>query len=255
MIWFRDWTEHRGGKSIPWGLPMSVTSLGLAEKTTGVEDGSFWHFLVCFRVVAQNERRDEWTSLLVTIKKLFIQYPVLVRLKEAGIARSRFRFQVVDPVDFLCLFYWLQMVFLWVITQLLHRETTWRPLTFLLMVSSTEPVKPLVTRHGCQTHSGSFLCPSHSILLFQGLRAENQRHKWEKRLEKVLIWQWKRTNSPIERCFWNHCHTAVCFILTIFLIYFDWIDVSFRLMFTSGFKCHQRRQCNYFLIQIKRESF
>lgn len=42
--------------------------------------------LNCFviRVVAQNERRDEWTSLLVTIKKLFIQYPVLVRLKEAG---------------------------------------------------------------------------------------------------------------------------------------------------------------------------
>uniref|UniRef100_A0A671TX73 DEP domain containing 5, GATOR1 subcomplex subunit n=1 Tax=Sparus aurata TaxID=8175 RepID=A0A671TX73_SPAAU len=36
-----------------------------------------------YRVVAQNERRDEWTSLLVTIKKLFIQYPVLVRLKEA----------------------------------------------------------------------------------------------------------------------------------------------------------------------------
>ena len=36
------------------------------------------------RVVAQNERRDEWTSLLVTIKKLFIQYPVLVRLKGAG---------------------------------------------------------------------------------------------------------------------------------------------------------------------------
>ncbi|XP_056591753.1 GATOR complex protein DEPDC5 isoform X2 [Triplophysa dalaica] len=34
-----------------------------------------------YRVVAQNERRDEWTSLLVTIKKLFIQYPVLVRLK------------------------------------------------------------------------------------------------------------------------------------------------------------------------------
>ncbi|KAF3858842.1 hypothetical protein F7725_012043 [Dissostichus mawsoni] len=42
--------------------------------------------LHCFvlRVVAQNERRDEWTSLLVTIKKLFIQYPVLVRLKEEG---------------------------------------------------------------------------------------------------------------------------------------------------------------------------
>ncbi|XP_070700514.1 GATOR1 complex protein DEPDC5 isoform X4 [Pempheris klunzingeri] len=36
-----------------------------------------------YRVVAQNERREEWTSLLVTIKKLFIQYPVLVRLKEA----------------------------------------------------------------------------------------------------------------------------------------------------------------------------
>ncbi|XP_020502676.1 GATOR1 complex protein DEPDC5 isoform X3 [Labrus bergylta] len=36
-----------------------------------------------YRVVAQNERRDEWTSLLVTIKKLFIQYPVLVRLEEA----------------------------------------------------------------------------------------------------------------------------------------------------------------------------
>nr|XP_049602672.1 GATOR complex protein DEPDC5 isoform X1 [Syngnathus scovelli] len=36
-----------------------------------------------YRVVAQNERRDEWTSLLVTVKNLFIQYPVLVRLKEA----------------------------------------------------------------------------------------------------------------------------------------------------------------------------
>ncbi|XP_028828531.1 GATOR complex protein DEPDC5 isoform X5 [Denticeps clupeoides] len=36
-----------------------------------------------YRVVAQNERRDEWTSLLITIKKLFIQYPVLVRLKGA----------------------------------------------------------------------------------------------------------------------------------------------------------------------------
>ncbi|XP_068195944.1 GATOR1 complex protein DEPDC5 isoform X2 [Antennarius striatus] len=36
-----------------------------------------------YRVVAQNERRDEWTTLLVTIKKLFIQYSVLVRLKEA----------------------------------------------------------------------------------------------------------------------------------------------------------------------------
>ncbi|CAL8237757.1 unnamed protein product [Boreogadus saida] len=35
-----------------------------------------------YMVVAQNERRDEWTSLLVTIKKLFIQYPVLVRLEE-----------------------------------------------------------------------------------------------------------------------------------------------------------------------------
>lgn len=37
-----------------------------------------------FRVVVQNERREEWTSLLVTIKKLFIQYPVLVRLEQAG---------------------------------------------------------------------------------------------------------------------------------------------------------------------------
>ncbi|XP_012671329.1 GATOR complex protein DEPDC5 isoform X1 [Clupea harengus] len=36
-----------------------------------------------YRVVAQNERRDEWTSLVITIKKLFIQYPVLVRLKGA----------------------------------------------------------------------------------------------------------------------------------------------------------------------------
>ncbi|XP_035246744.1 GATOR complex protein DEPDC5 isoform X5 [Anguilla anguilla] len=36
-----------------------------------------------YRVVAQNERREEWTSLLVTIKKLFIQYPVLVRLEGA----------------------------------------------------------------------------------------------------------------------------------------------------------------------------
>ncbi|XP_034071492.1 GATOR complex protein DEPDC5 isoform X8 [Gymnodraco acuticeps] len=43
-------------------------------------DGRFYEDF--YRVVAQNERRDEWTSLLVTIKKLFIQYPVLVRLKE-----------------------------------------------------------------------------------------------------------------------------------------------------------------------------
>uniref|UniRef100_A0A8C5M0L9 DEP domain containing 5, GATOR1 subcomplex subunit n=1 Tax=Leptobrachium leishanense TaxID=445787 RepID=A0A8C5M0L9_9ANUR len=34
-----------------------------------------------YKVVVQTERRDEWTSLLVTIKKLFIQYPMLVRLK------------------------------------------------------------------------------------------------------------------------------------------------------------------------------
>ncbi|XP_053135498.1 GATOR complex protein DEPDC5 isoform X4 [Hemicordylus capensis] len=41
----------------------------------------FYKFL--YRVVVQNERREEWTSLLVTIKKLFIQYPVLVRLEQA----------------------------------------------------------------------------------------------------------------------------------------------------------------------------
>ncbi|XP_069071195.1 GATOR1 complex protein DEPDC5 isoform X2 [Pleurodeles waltl] len=36
-----------------------------------------------YKVVVQSERREDWTSLLVTIKKLFIQYPVLVRLKGA----------------------------------------------------------------------------------------------------------------------------------------------------------------------------
>ncbi|XP_077150292.1 GATOR1 complex protein DEPDC5 isoform X7 [Ranitomeya variabilis] len=36
-----------------------------------------------YKVVVQNERREEWTSLLVTVKKLFIQYPVLVRLENA----------------------------------------------------------------------------------------------------------------------------------------------------------------------------
>ncbi|XP_072455954.1 GATOR1 complex protein DEPDC5 isoform X3 [Notamacropus eugenii] len=36
-----------------------------------------------YKVVVQNERREEWTSLLVTIKKLFVQYPVLVRLEQA----------------------------------------------------------------------------------------------------------------------------------------------------------------------------
>ncbi|XP_056677417.1 GATOR complex protein DEPDC5 isoform X3 [Monodelphis domestica] len=36
-----------------------------------------------YKVVVQNERREEWTSLLVTIKKLFVQYPVLVRLDRA----------------------------------------------------------------------------------------------------------------------------------------------------------------------------
>uniref|UniRef100_A0A3P8X2B6 DEP domain containing 5, GATOR1 subcomplex subunit n=1 Tax=Cynoglossus semilaevis TaxID=244447 RepID=A0A3P8X2B6_CYNSE len=45
-------------------------------------DGCFYEDF--YRVVAQNERRDEWTTLQVTIKELFIQYPVLVRLKEAG---------------------------------------------------------------------------------------------------------------------------------------------------------------------------
>ncbi|XP_011614624.1 GATOR complex protein DEPDC5 isoform X2 [Takifugu rubripes] len=35
-----------------------------------------------YRVVAQNERRDEWMSLLVSIKKLFVKYPLLVRLEE-----------------------------------------------------------------------------------------------------------------------------------------------------------------------------
>uniref|UniRef100_A0AAR2KKS2 DEP domain-containing protein n=1 Tax=Pygocentrus nattereri TaxID=42514 RepID=A0AAR2KKS2_PYGNA len=44
-------------------------------------DGRFFEDF--YRLVAQNERRDEWTSLLITIKKLFIQYPVLVRLKGA----------------------------------------------------------------------------------------------------------------------------------------------------------------------------
>lgn len=47
-----------------------------------------WVFqsLYCYlvRVVAQNERRDEWMSLLVTIKKLFVKYPLLVRLEETG---------------------------------------------------------------------------------------------------------------------------------------------------------------------------
>ena len=44
-----------------------------------------------FRVVVQNERREEWTSLLVTNKKLFIQYPVLVRLEQAGTASTWWR--------------------------------------------------------------------------------------------------------------------------------------------------------------------
>lgn len=45
-----------------------------------------FHSLYCnlVRVVAQNERRDEWMSLLVTIKKLFVKYPLLVRLEETG---------------------------------------------------------------------------------------------------------------------------------------------------------------------------
>ncbi|XP_075071489.1 GATOR1 complex protein DEPDC5 isoform X6 [Mixophyes fleayi] len=36
-----------------------------------------------YKVVVQNERREEWTSLLVTVKNIFIQYPVLVRLENA----------------------------------------------------------------------------------------------------------------------------------------------------------------------------
>lgn len=43
-------------------------------------------YALCYlvRVVAQNERRDEWMSLLVTIKKLFVKYSLLVRLEETG---------------------------------------------------------------------------------------------------------------------------------------------------------------------------
>lgn len=56
--------------------------------------------------MAQNERRDEWTSLLVTIKKLFIQYPVLVRLKEVGelMAETHGSVDQVHFVVSVCLF-------------------------------------------------------------------------------------------------------------------------------------------------------
>uniref|UniRef100_A0A8C3KUM5 GATOR1 complex protein DEPDC5 n=1 Tax=Calidris pygmaea TaxID=425635 RepID=A0A8C3KUM5_9CHAR len=55
-----------------------------------------------YKVVVQNERREEWTSLLVTIKKLFIQYPVLVRLEQAG-TRSLLShaFALFSPFSFL----------------------------------------------------------------------------------------------------------------------------------------------------------
>lgn len=74
------------GSSSPQMCPRCVLKLRLGRQGLSAESEP----LFVIRVVAQNERRDEWTSLLVTIKKLFIQYPVLVRLKEAGSWRLDF---------------------------------------------------------------------------------------------------------------------------------------------------------------------
>ncbi|TRY65307.1 hypothetical protein DNTS_015453 [Danionella cerebrum] len=49
-----------------------------SQKQTVRQDHEGRFYEDFYRVVAQNERRDEWMSLLVTIKKLFIQYPVLL---------------------------------------------------------------------------------------------------------------------------------------------------------------------------------
>lgn len=120
-----------------------------------------WFTLSVARVVAQNERRDEWTSLLVTIKKLFIQYPVLVRLKEAGSCRAFFIVKLSFSGDLpgyqsivsrsvrsvswglmdesiICVANFSpQMVSLLVWTQRRLKETTWRPSTSPSMASGT----------------------------------------------------------------------------------------------------------------------
>ncbi|KAM9329765.1 GATOR1 complex protein DEPDC5-like [Gastrophryne carolinensis] len=53
------------------------------NNATVVQDHQGRFYEDFYKVVVQNERREEWTSLLVTVKKLFIQYPVMVRLRNA----------------------------------------------------------------------------------------------------------------------------------------------------------------------------
>lgn len=97
------------------------------------------------RVVAQNERRDEWMSLLVTIKKLFVKYPQLVRLEETGRVIPKglmiclecvFSFSIiVICLIIIIIIYFMKMVFLLAITLRQLRETIWKPLIFHSMVN------------------------------------------------------------------------------------------------------------------------
>ncbi|XP_054852033.1 GATOR complex protein DEPDC5 isoform X1 [Eublepharis macularius] len=61
----------------------SMNDFPEAQRSSIREDHEGRFYEDFYKVVVQNERREEWTSLLVTIKKLFIQYPVLVRLEQA----------------------------------------------------------------------------------------------------------------------------------------------------------------------------
>uniref|UniRef100_A0ACB8FYG8 GATOR complex protein depdc5 n=1 Tax=Sphaerodactylus townsendi TaxID=933632 RepID=A0ACB8FYG8_9SAUR len=61
----------------------SINDFPEAQRSSIREDHEGRFYEDFYKVVVQQERREEWTSLLVTIKKLFIQYPVLVRLEQA----------------------------------------------------------------------------------------------------------------------------------------------------------------------------
>uniref|UniRef100_A0A3B1K5A7 DEP domain containing 5, GATOR1 subcomplex subunit n=1 Tax=Astyanax mexicanus TaxID=7994 RepID=A0A3B1K5A7_ASTMX len=82
---FAKWKEKNCSHEVTVVLFLTYLLYEFPESQRGSirqdHEGRFYEDF--YRVVAQNERRDEWTSLLITIKKLFIQYPVLVRLKGA----------------------------------------------------------------------------------------------------------------------------------------------------------------------------
>lgn len=126
------WDPKSISQARPWGtLLWRFLQVRLVAVPTEMEvlpilshcDLALW-----FRVVAQNERRDEWTSLLVTIKKLFIQYPVLVRLKGAGAFTEKINYyEEVKGLIYLlfCLSRWYRWIPMWTEFHCCSRKLPW----------------------------------------------------------------------------------------------------------------------------------